>query len=321
MPDQGCKSGVDTVQNDTFILTLLGLPGVCRKTAAKILDVITHIPADDAAAYEAVRSAWPGRKVGWSFDDLKKSYDKAKAQKALAESKGIGIRTILDSDFPLRLKDIPDPPVLLYTLGNTDCLHDPLSVAVIGTRRPTDYGREWAFRIGHTLARHNITVVSGLAAGCDTEGHRGCLVAQGRTVAAVAHGLNMVYPPQNKGLADRIVQSGGCLISEYPPDEEPRSKYFVERDRLQSGLSKAVVVIETEEQGGTMHTVRFCKQQGRLLYCLVHPAEYDSEPTTWGNRKLLAEGALPLKNADDVNALIEKLRRNITGEAINTADT
>lgn len=296
-----------------FILTLLGLAGVGRRTVCKILRRMADVPADLPGMYTAVREIWPDPHFNWSPDDFREARKRAEMIKERVRAAGLRILIPTDADFPPRLKHIPDPPAILYARGNVACLHDPLSVAVIGTRRPTGYGRQAAFRIARTLAVRGMTIVSGLAAGCDTAGHEGCLAANGRTAATLAHGLDMVYPPRNKGLAERIVRASGCLLSEYPPGETPQPWYFIERDRLQSGLSRAVVVIETDGMDGTMHTVRFSKRQGRFLACLVHSAQFAAAPEIRGNQMLLAEGAFPLAAASDVEALVARIRAMPSG--------
>src|SRR4030095_14350902 len=134
----------------------------------------------------------------------------------------------------------------------------------------------------------------------------GCLQAGGKTAAVLAHGLDQIYPSQNYGLARNILDSGGWLVSEYPPGVKPRGHLFVERDRLQSGLSAAVIIIETDTISGTMHTARFCLKQRRLLACLAHPQKFASHDKTRGNRALISEAsAFPLA---DKKALEEFVR-------------
>jgi DNA processing protein len=214
-----------------------------------------------------------------------------------------------DPDFPVRLKTIPDPPVLLFVKGNPRAVREPLTVAVVGTRKPTTYGRRVAGRLGLRFAEQGVLVVSGLAEGCDTAAHVGCLKGHGVTTAVLAHGLDVIYPSRNKKLAERILANNGCLVSEYPLGTTPRASYFVQRDRLQSGLALAVVVVETDVKGGTMHTVGYVQEQRRLLACVVHPDRLRQEPKTQGNRKLLEENrAIPLKDAKDLMILIERMK-------------
>ena len=151
-------------------------------------------------------------------------------------------------------------------------------------------------------------VVSGLALGCDAAAHEGCLEARGQTVAVLPGGIRRIYPPQHHGLADRILKASGCLLSEYPPDEPPQSCYFVERDRLQSGLSGALVVAETDIRGGAMHTARFCRQEKKPLACLDPGKKYALNPMLQGNLKLIRRHqAVPLKGMRDLEIFLSKL--------------
>jgi DNA processing protein len=216
-----------------------------------------------------------------------------------------GIRRIAGEDLPPLLRTIPDAPAQLYIRGSRIALWAQPAVAVVGTRTPTAWGHAQAVAWGRALARRDIMVVSGLARGCDTAAHRGCLAAGGRTVATLPGSLNRLYPPQNRRLAGQIATSGGCLLSEYPLGTVARPAQFIARDRLQSGLSVAVLVIETDRVGGTMHTARFCREQGRRLACLVPPPPLAEHPAFAGNRQLLADPAtLAVRGIADLDKLL-----------------
>jgi DNA processing protein len=206
-----------------------------------------------------------------SQEEIDLAYQQAQDYLEQYQQWGINLISVVDSQFPQQLKLINNPPLLLYIKGDLNCLQPSSSVAVIGTRKPTQFGRYSAWHIGFTLAKSDLIVVSGLALGCDTSAHKGCLQAQGKTLAVMAHGLHTTYPRQNRVLAEQILEQGGCLISEYPYGENPQPSYFVARDRIQSGLSSAVIVIETDMQDGTWHTVKFALAQQRMLACLAHP--------------------------------------------------
>ena len=134
-------------------------------------------------------------------------------------------------------------------------------------------------------------MVSGLALGCDAKAHEGCVEAKGAGVAVLAHGLDRVYPAANRELADRLLICGGCLVSELPVGVKPARWTFAYRDRIQSGLSDRVLVIETDVKGGTMHTVDFSLKQERPLACIDHPQQFHSASQTQGNRRLIQEGS------------------------------
>jgi len=301
-----------------YVSTLLAVPGINRKTARCALGYSAEPPSSigemrDTLLEANARNPWV---VVPSEADLADAHERAKQELERAEQLGLEALVAGHEGFPGRLCSIPDAPVILYARGNVASLASDMSIAVAGTREPTRYGVEAAQRLGVALAQKGFTVVSGLATGCDTAAHLGCLEAGGSTVAVLAHGLHMIYPACNRGLADRIVRSGGCLVSEYPPGEEPRRHYFIERDRLQSGLGRAVVIVETDVEGGAMHTARFCVEQGRLLGCLVPPSRSSCDLKWQGNRELLASGkACPLQDVRDVETLVARLGEASVGNA------
>lgn len=211
-----------------------------------------------------------------------------------------------DDEYPARLRSIPDPPVMLYVRGSTSALHFALSVAVVGTRNPTGFGLEVARRIGRGVSEEGASVVSGLAQGCDTAAHWGCLEAKGVGVAVLAHGLEMVYPTTNRNLADALILGGGCLVSEHPVGTKPTPWAFASRDRLQSGLSDGVLVVETPIKDGTIHTVNFARKQERVLGCVRHPESYRDDPKIKGNLKIIQEGAHAVPDRGTLRCFLEK---------------
>jgi DNA processing protein len=222
-----------------------------------------------------------------------------------AQSQGVKIISANDSRFPFQLRSIPDPPVVLYVKGELSALVHP-AIAVVGTRDPTSFGAAAAERLGANLGAKGFVVVSGLALGCDTAAHEGCLQSHGITVAVLAHGVDSVYPAKNRKLAHSIIDGGGALVSEYAPGIRPRPSYFVERDRLQSALSLGVIIVETDVEGGTMHTAGFAVKQQRRLACLVHPPKFATSGKARGNQKLLKEsGAFALEKEENLDAFID----------------
>ena len=220
----------------------------------------------------------------------------AERQADLCESTGVRLLSILDDGYPDRLRQIPDAPLTLYVKGPTGALNPEYSVAIVGTREPTEFGIKAARESGRVAARMSTAVVSGLALGCDSSAHLGCIDGHGTGVAVLAHGVDTIYPAKNRGLAGELLETGGCLVSEYPIGARPTRWSFVERDRIQSGLSDAVLVVETDVKGGTMHTVAAAKTQLRTLACVAHPDRLLSEPATRGNQLLIEEGAHPIRN-------------------------
>ena len=304
----------DLVKNALGIMTLLLVPGIGRKTVSKMLNQVSSLPEDPLELHLLAVNALSGssRYECPSEEEVSFLYERAQKTLSQALSQDIHVLTPLDPQFPTLLKGISDPPAILYAKGNLTIL-DKCCVAVVGRRKPSQYGLDMAKHIGGFLAHEGIVVVSGLAVGCDQAGHEGCLENNGETVAVLAHGLDKVYPAQNLRLAGEIVDKGGCLISEYPPGTKPLAGFFVERDRLQSGLSSGVIVIEAEAEDGTMHTARFAVEQRRLLGCLKPPTDVADiqQKVATGNEFLISEGkALPLTSDSDLaNMLVMSRER------------
>jgi DNA processing protein len=263
---------------------------------------------DDLASYLSGLDAKPRGFTGVTADALKAALDKADDCIETCRVSGIGIAVDQEAPFESAVWSIPKAPAVLYYKGEVAAAGQ-LGVAVVGTREPTDFGYKSAERIASRCCERGFTVVSGLAVGCDTSAHEGALAVGGKTIAVLAHGLDTVYPGVNRKLAERILEGGGLLVSEYPIGTEIRSNQFVERDRLQAGLSRAVVVIETDIEGGTMHTVDFAVSQGRMLGALAHPDRWLQERKTQGNQELIRTGkANPLSDNETLIEFLDSLR-------------
>ncbi|WP_417391993.1 DNA-processing protein DprA [Gimesia sp.] len=285
--------------HEQFIVSLLQLPRIGRKSAFKILQHSEGVPSTPAELRELVLATPRTPQV--TEEDAKSAWQKAEQILENSASNNIKPLAWTNDRFPSWLKSIPDPPLILFIKGDESCISTPMGIAVIGTRQPTQYGRTVAHRLGQRSAEAGYVVISGLAEGCDSEAHTGCLEAGGKTVAVLAHGIGKnIYPKSNQHLAERILENGGCWVSEYPPDTRAQRSYFVERDRIQSGLSSGVVVIETDTKGGTMHTVKYAEHQQRPLACLAHPQEQLFESKTRGNQFLIQNNrAKPLNESND----------------------
>lgn len=183
------------------------------------------------------------------------------------EREDISVLAIDDSLYPPLLSSIQDPPLVLFVKGSLESLTQRLNVAIVGTRDSTPKGEEVATRIARLFGGHEFGIVSGLAKGIDTAAHKGALDSNAPTVAVFGTPLDKVYPAENRPLADAILKLHGSWISEIPLSRKPHRSSFVRRDRIQSGISVAVIPVQTDVQGGTMHTVEFAEQQKRLLLC------------------------------------------------------
>jgi DNA processing protein len=214
--------------------------------------------------------------------------------------KGITVLIQTDDAYPHRLQEIEQPPPVIYLKGEISD-GDEWAVAVVGTRRVTAYGRQVAEEIAATLARNGITVVSGLARGVDSIAHQAALNASGRTIAVLGSGVDRIYPPENRRLAEQIVENG-FMISDYPPGTPPEASNFPPRNRLISGLSQAVIVVEAGHSSGALITASFAADQGREVFAV--PGNITS-PGSKGTNRLIRDGAIPLLDPEQVLEALE----------------
>jgi DNA processing protein len=211
------------------------------------------------------------------------------------EAQGIKILTWMDDAYPQRLKEIEQPPPVLYLRG--EYLPDDLfAVAIVGTRRVTPYGRQITEELAAHLAGNGITVVSGLARGVDSIAHQTALKAGGRTVGVLGSGVDKIYPPEHRQLAERM-ETSGAVVSDYAPGTPPDASNFPPRNRIISGLSLAVVVIEAGETSGALITAEFAAEQGREVFAV--PGSILA-PQSKGTNKLIQRGAQPLLSINDL---------------------
>ena len=201
-----------------------------------------------------------------------------------------------DEFYPEKLRNIYAPPKMLYVLGNEKLLQQK-SIAIVGCRDCTKYGIENAYKFGYELATSNICVISGLAKGIDAYAHLGAVRAKGKTIAVLGSGLDVIYPPENAELYKEIIMNNGAIITEYPLGCKPEKYHFPERNRIISGLSDGVLVIEAKKKSGTMITVDFALEQGREVYAI--PGNISSE-SSCGTNELIKEGAIPVTNVNDI---------------------
>ncbi len=201
-----------------------------------------------------------------------------------------------DKAFPRLLREIIDPPDLLFYKGTMENAEER-ALAIIGSRRETRYGREQARGIARDLARQGITIVSGLAYGIDHAAHQGALEAGGRTVAVLGSGLNNLYPKDHAPLAEKMIQSGGAVVSELPPHSQPLAYHFPFRNRIVSGLSQGVLLVEAREKSGTLITVGHALAQGREVFALPGPVD---SPGSMVPHRFLREGARLATCAHDI---------------------
>ena len=215
--------------------------------------------------------------------------------RSLLKELGATILTYQDPGYPQRLLTIYDYPPLLYVRGRLSEA-DELAVAVVGSRRASSYGRKVAQNIAAGLAQRGVTVISGLARGVDSVAHRGALAVGGRTVAVLGSGIDVIYPAENKALAGQIVQNG-AVMSEFPPGSGPEAGHFPRRNRIISGLSMGVVVVEAGVRSGALLTARFALDQNREVFAV--PGNIDFAGSQ-GPHHLIQDGAKLVRNVQDI---------------------
>lgn len=220
--------------------------------------------------------------------DLQKVWERIQTQR-------IVVLTWEDENYPPRLKEIDQPPPVLYVRGELRP-EDEWAVAIVGTRRLTSYGRQVADEIARALAASGVTVVSGLARGIDAVAHQAALSAGGRTLAVLGSGVDQIYPPENRRLAEKIIENG-ALLSDYPPGTRPDGVNFPPRNRIIAGLSLATVVVEAGLDSGALITASFAVEQGREVFAV--PGNITASQSQ-GTNRLIRDGAHPLLSAQDV---------------------
>jgi DNA processing protein len=216
-------------------------------------------------------------------------------QDSASESSGAQLLRRGDATYPAQLDAIPDPPPLIFALGDIGLLH-AAQIAVVGSRHPTAAGRSLAARMAGDLARHGLVVTSGLARGIDAAAHQASLDAGGRTIAVCGTGLDICYPAQHRALFDRIARDG-LVISEFPPGTPPRAAHFPQRNRIISGLSRGVVVIEAAANSGSLITARHALAQGREVFAVPGSP---LNPLAAGCLSLIRQGAALVRDAADI---------------------
>jgi DNA processing protein len=225
-----------------------------------------------------------------------KSLELAHDELAKAAAAGIRIVSLDDPEYPARLRQIYDPPLVLYVRGRVEPVSEP-GIAVIGTRHPTPYGLGMAERLACDLASRGLVILSGLARGVDSAAHRGAVTAKGKTVAVFGTGVDVVYPKENSRLADQILTLGGALVSEFPLGTFAAPQNFPIRNRIISGMSFAVLVVEAAEYSGTRITARCALEQGREVYAV--PGNVTNK-NSWGPNTLIKQGAHLVATWEDV---------------------
>ena len=210
--------------------------------------------------------------------------------------KKIQILTIKDKNYPCLLKQIYDPPSVMYIRGNSEILQKS-GIAMIGSRNCSIYGQRVAQLLSYQLAKKDIYIISGLARGIDTFSHVGAVKSKSPTIAVLGSGVDIIYPSENVKLAEKIIETGGCLVSEYIVGTKPLGEHFPARNRIISGLARGVIVVEATEKSGSFITVDFALEQGKNVYAV--PGNINS-PYSFGTNALIKQGAKMITSVEDI---------------------
>jgi len=268
----------------------------------------------EAGRSELMRVDGVGEQVSRSITEWRQQTD-LDAELSRIEKAGVRVVTRDEADYPKHLRETYDPPLVLYVKGTLSD-RDAVSFAIVGSRRTSLYGQEMARKLAYQLARLGVTVVSGLARGIDTQAHKGALQAKGRTVAVIGCGIDVVYPAENKKLADEIVETGGAVVTEFPFGVQPDRQTFPMRNRIISGWSLGVVVVEANLKSGSLITAGFAAEQGRQVFAV--PGRADS-PLSKGANKLIKDGAKLTEDVEDILGEFEYLIPKSKGEKTTDA--
>jgi DNA processing protein len=288
----------DPTSDDQPLLDALRLnllPGIGPRLQQALLDHFGSPAAVFAADFNDLRNVdGIGQKLARGICGHR---DLAEAETELADCRARGVTLFLRNDeaYPQQLREIHDPPSILYCNGTIEP-RDNLAIAIVGSRRCTLYGKQQAERIGSELARAGVTVVSGLARGIDAAAHRGAIAAGGRTFAVTATGLAKIYPPEHAELAQEVSRAG-AVLTESCLQQQPIAGLFPQRNRIISGLSLGVLIIEAARSSGALHTARHAMEQGRDVFAL--PGRVDSLASE-GCHDLIRDGATLVRNVDDI---------------------
>ena len=268
--------------------------GIGAARLKALLQYFGDIEAAWNASPQALHAVGLGNKVIETFLQVRADVDLDSVLQRI-QSKGITILTWEDEAYPRRLKEIDQPPPVLYLRGSL-LPADEWTVAIVGTRRITAYGRQVTEEIATTLSRSGVTIISGLARGVDSVAHKAALDAGGRTIAVLGSGVDVIYPSEHRALAERMLASG-ALLSDYAPGTAPDGVNFPPRNRIISGLSLAVIVVEAGQKSGALITAEFAVEQGRDVFAV--PGNINS-PQSVGCNALIQQGARPLLQPRDV---------------------
>jgi DNA processing protein len=278
-----------------YWLALSLTPGIGSTLMRRLLDrfntpeAVFHAPMKELSKIEGL-----GEKVAREIrkGPLEKAVDR---ELSLLREVGGRVITLRDEEYPKRLKDIYDPPALLYVRGELK-KEDEFAISIVGSRKTTPYGRWFTEKVSQELARHGVTIVSGMARGIDSLAHWGAISGGGRTIAVLGCGVDVIYPSENRNLFAKMIDRG-AILSEFPMGSPPEGGHFPRRNRIISGLSLGVVVVQASEKSGSLITAGYALEQGREVFAV--PGNVGTESSR-GTHRLIKEGAKLVESSEDI---------------------
>lgn len=298
-----------TESTTAYWLAFSKISGVGAARARRLEDCFGSLKDAWEADAFALKSAGMDDRVIGAFMREKRKIEPAVEMEKLSAA-GIQALALPDAAYPARLREIPNPPMILYVRGKLTS-EDEWAVGMVGTRRASAYGRQVAADLASGLARNSIIVISGLARGIDAVAHRSALEAGGRTIAVLGSGVDQLYPWENRGLAERMLESG-AVVSEYAPGTKPDARNFPPRNRIITGLSLGLIVVEADLRSGAMISAGFAAEQGREVMAVPGPV---TSPGSSGAHYLLKQGAKLVATVDDVLEELDLRRVSVIQEA------
>jgi len=292
-----------------YWLALSLTPGIGSTLMRRLLDrfntpeAVFHAPMKELSKIEGL-----GEKVA---QEIRKGPLEKVVERELSLLREVGGRviTLKDEEYPKRLKDIYDPPALLYVRGALK-KEDEFAISIVGSRKTTPYGRWFTEKVSQELARHGVTIVSGMARGIDSLAHWGAISGGGRTIAVLGCGVDVIYPSENRNLFAKMIDRG-AILSEFPMGSPPEGGHFPRRNRIISGLSLGVVVVQASEKSGSLITAGYALEQGREVFAV--PGNVGTESSR-GTHRLIKEGAKLVESSEDIlEEILPQWRRG--GEA------
>lgn len=296
-----------------YYLALRNIPGVGLRTASLLISEFGSAKSIFDKDVSEIKARGKIKKQNFEKQFNRRIlFERAEKELDMLLKKGYGVITYEDFHYPPNLKNIPDPPILLYYKGK---LKDDINtIAIVGTRKPTSDGKRLAYNLSYDLSSYGVVVISGLAKGIDTNGHKGCVDNHKRTIAILGSGIDVIYPKENKALVEQITQNDGLILSEYPLGTKPERYHFPQRNRIIAGISLGVVVVQSPEDSGSLITARLGNEYGRTIFAF--PGKPGSRMYK-GSNNLLKQGAVLIENAEDV---LEQLKYELSIDRKNMSE-